>query len=218
MAEFGKRNRAGGVQVDSKPDAAPADLATAIEVVKTGKLPRWANVGPIRLVLAALFAAGMLLFIVRSYGGDVLRDHRLAGTWQTAYDLEVLEGGCTTYQFVATICDTKLKALAEPDRSPLEVGFLMLFTGGGGESIVPVRSTVDPSAVSIAYAAETELTNRTMTFIAVSFIFAAMFLGCVSSLLRGKYRGGAAHRALIAGFAELKARVESPGADPRAAA
>jgi hypothetical protein len=53
---------------------------------------------------------------------------------------------------------------------------------------------------------------------AVTLIFAFMFWACVKSLLRGQYEGGAAHRALLAGFAELKARMESAPADPRAAA
>jgi hypothetical protein len=42
---------------------------------------------------------------------------------------------------------------------------MMLFSGGGGEALVPVRSTADRTAVSIYYAAETKLLNRTLSFI-----------------------------------------------------
>jgi len=52
---------------------------------------------------------------------------------------------------------------------------LMLFAGGGGEALVPVRSTADRSAVSIFYAAETKLWNRTL-----SFVFSAGILALFS--------------------------------------
>ena len=74
--------------------------------------------------------------------------------------------------------------------------------------LVPVRSTTDRSAVAIGYAAETKLMNRTMTFIGLAGVLAAMFIGLVNSLATGHYKGGAAHLALLAGIAELKARAE----------
>ena len=218
MAEFGKRNAAVGVSTYSKPGDAPADLASAIEVVKTGKLPYWTTVGPMRLVFLLLAVGAVFWFMILPRASDILRDHRLAGTWQPAYDLEAIDGKCTVYQLVFTDCEAKIISLSEPNRAPIEVRFEMAFSGGGGESMVPVRSTVDPSAVTIAYAAETKLMNRTLTFIGVTFSFALVFFAGVRGLLRGRYKGGAAHRALLAGFAELKARVESANADPRAAA
>lgn len=218
MAEFGKRNAAVSVSTYSKPRAAPADLATAIEVVKTGKLPYWTKFGPIRFLLVALIAVGGFWLVILPRAGDIIRDHRLAGTWQPAYDMKAVDGKCTVFQLVITNCNAKIISLAEPNRAPLEVGFVMAFSGGGGESMVPVRSAVDPSAVTIAYAAETKLMNRTLTFIGLAFTFAMMFFASLGALLRGRYKGGAAHRALLAGFAELKARVESAKADPRAAA
>ena len=48
----------------------------------------------------------------------------------------------------------------------------MLFAGGGGEALVPVRSTADRTAVSIFYAAETKLWNRTLSFIIAAGILA----------------------------------------------
>jgi flagellar biosynthesis protein FliQ len=53
----------------------------------------------------------------------------------------------------------------------------MLFTGGGGEALVPVRSTTDRTAVSIFYAAETKLWNRTLSFVSVAGIL-ALFSVC----------------------------------------
>ena len=216
MAEFGKRKSASTANPYSRPAAAPADVAAAVAVVKTGRLPYWAQVGPLRIIFILLAAAGGFWFMVLPYAGELIRDHRLAGTWQPAYDLQVIEGKCTRYNFVVTICGARIKSLAEPDQTPLAIGYVMAFSGGGGEILVPVRSTVDPSAVAIAYAAETKLLNRTLTFIVLAGGFAAMFLAGVGALLRGRYVGGAAHRALLAGFEELKARVETAQADPRA--
>jgi hypothetical protein len=51
---------------------------------------------------------------------------------------------------------------------------MMLFSGGGGEAMVPVRSTTDRAAVSIFYAAEAKLLNRTL-----SFIFSAGILALI---------------------------------------
>jgi hypothetical protein len=58
---------------------------------------------------------------------------------------------------------------------------MMLFSGGGGEAMVPVRSTVNRAAVSIHYSAETKLWNRTLSFIASTVIlvlFCFVFLTC----------------------------------------
>jgi hypothetical protein len=218
MAEFGKRNAPGATRAHGGPQAAPADLAAAIEVVKTGKLPYWANIGPLRLLLVFLGALAWFWWLVLPYGGPVLRDYRLAGTWQPAYDMRVVAPKCTRYNLSLTICSATLQSLAEPNQPPIPVDYMMAFSSGGGERLVPVRSTADPSAVSLAYAAETQLTNRMLTFLAIAFGAVMVVLTTGSALLRGRYQGGAAHRALVAGFVELQARVEAGAAPPRASA
>jgi len=216
MAEFGKRNVAGGARAHERPEAAPADLAAAIAVVKTGKLPYWAKMGPLRLVIVLVAAIGWFWWLILPYGGAVLRDVRLAGTWQPAYDIQIVAPKCTRYNLTLTICSATLKSLAEPDQAPVAVDYMMLFKSGGGERLVPVRSTVDPSALTIAYPAETLLTNRLLTFLVIAFGVAVIVLAAGASLLRGRYVGGAAHRALLAGFAELQARADKAAAAQRA--
>jgi hypothetical protein len=223
MAEFGKRRVAGDARAYSRSTAvaaAPtADVVGALAAIQTGKMPYWANTGPLRIVFILLLVAVTFWFLVLPYAGDVVRDHRLAGTWQPAYDMQVLDGKCTRHNFILTTCEAKIKSLADPNAAPLPHSFMMLFTSGGGEPLLPVRSTVDPSALSIAYAAETELLNRTLTFIFMSAFSVLLFIGGVNELLRGRYAGGAAHHALLAGFEELKARVESARqGEPRATA
>ena len=127
---------------------------------------------PFRWLIGLLACGAGLYGLFVSYGPDVLRDHRLAGTWQPAYDLQATEGKCERTNFVITRCSVKIKSVAKPDQAPTAHSFLMLFTGGGGEALVPVRSTTDRTAVSIFYAADTKLWNRTLSFISAAGILA----------------------------------------------
>jgi hypothetical protein len=120
---------------------------------------------PIRWLIVLLACGAMFYGLVVSYGPDILRDHRLAGTWQPAYDLQAMEGKCERKNFVITFCSAKIRSVANPAQAPTTHRFMMLFSGGGGEALVPVRSTKDRSAVSIHYAAETKLLNRTLSFV-----------------------------------------------------
>ncbi len=109
-----------------------------------------------------------------------MRDHYLSGTWQPAYDLRTLDGKCERTNFVITTCTAKIKSVAMPDQAPISHSFLMLFSGGGGEILVPVRSTKDRTAVSIFYSAETKLWNRTFSFV---FMTGALFLFGFTALM-----------------------------------
>ncbi len=244
MAQFGKRGLAQRVNASRGPAAptqrnavastriaepaaanasAPnsptsADVAVAIEAIATGKLPFWAVTGPLRLIFTAVAGAlGLWLFIL-PYTGDLLRDYRLAGTWQPAYDLQVVDGKCTRYQFVLTVCDAKIRSHAEPNRPPVAAGFIMALSRPDGEFAVPVRSRVDPSKVAVAYAAETKTFNRTLTLLFFVACFAALILVIIQALLRGRYIGGAAHRRLMVALEDAKTRVETMQAAPRATA
>jgi hypothetical protein len=215
MAEFGKRNAVGGGAARSQFQAAAADLHT---VVNTGKLPAWTRLGFLQLVIFMLALPAVIYWGFLPYAGDILRDHRLAGSWRTAYDLQALDGHCTRHQFLLTNCSAKIKSLAEPDQKPVQVDFMMGFVSGGGEAMIPVRSTRDSSVVSIGYAAQTELWNRTLTFLVMIGAMSAMFLATVRALLRGRYNGGAAHLELLAGLASLQRKPDAEPADRRLAA
>ncbi len=127
---------------------------------------------PFRSLIASLACGAVLYGLLVSYGPDLLRDHRLSGTWQPAYDLRAVDGKCERSNFVITFCSAKIKSVAKPEQAPIDHRFMMLFTGGGGEALVPVRSTADRTAVSIFYAADTKLWNRTLSFISALGIMA----------------------------------------------
>lgn len=208
MPEFGKRTAFSHAASPGRPGA-QANVDAALAVVKAGKLPAWTTASPLKLVIGLLAVGAGLCFFAVTYGGDLVRDIRLAGTWQVAYDLRAVNGSCTRHNFVVTRCSVKIQSIAEPNQAPVTSEFMMLFSSGGGELLVPVRSTTNPSAVAIGYATETKLFNRTMTFLGLTGTFALIFIGLVGALGSGRYRDGAAHRALLAGIGELQARTES---------
>jgi hypothetical protein len=161
---FGKRQHGVGAATQTL-NAGPAVTSSRVanEMAQGGHPFRW-------FILLVACAAGLYFQFV-NYGPDLVRDHRLSGTWQPAYDLQVTEGKCDRINFVVTMCNAKIISVARPDQAPISHSFLMFFSSGGGEALVPVRSTKDRSAVSIFYPAETKLWNRTL-----SFIFAAGML------------------------------------------
>jgi len=136
---------------------------------------------PFRWLIALIACGAMLYGLVASYGPDIVRDHRLAGTWQPAYDLRATDGKCERTNFIITFCNAKIKSVARPDQAPVDHRFMMLFSGGGGEALVPVRSTRDRAAVSIFYSAETKLWNRTLSFLSAAVmltLFSLIALAC----------------------------------------
>ncbi len=195
-----------------------ASVTAALDVAKTGKLPPWTKFGPIRLVISMAGVAAFFYFLLLPVGSDVLRDHRLAGSWRPAYDMQATDGHCKSYWFLLTDCTAKIISVAEPDQPAVASHFIMSFASGDGERLVPVRSTVDPSVVTIGYAAETKLWNRTLSFVAWTFFAGLAFYSMARLLMSGRYKGGAAHRELMAGLTELTARAGSAPDNPPAAA
>lgn len=139
---------------------------------------------PFRWFIALLACIGALYGLVTSYGPDILRDHRLARTWQPAYELRTTDGKCERINFVITFCSAKITSAARPDQAPTTHRFMMLFSGGGGEALEPVRSAKDRTAVSIFYAAETKLWNRTLSFLFAAGILALFNLIALACFCR----------------------------------
>jgi hypothetical protein len=158
---FGKRQSG----IGATAPAFNVDMSAAPAAGQAATETAGATGSPLRWLLVLLACGGMLYGLFASYGPDLLRDHRLAGTWQPAYDLRAIDGKCERTNFVITFCTVKIGSVARPDQAPTTHKFMMLFSGGGGEALVPARSTTDRSAVSIFYAAEAKLWNRTLSFV-----------------------------------------------------
>jgi len=217
MAEFGKRKSPGKPAGQAASPTQQPDVAEALKALKQGRLPPWTKAGPAQLLIGVVFVAAVFVFAFLPAGPDIWRDHRLAGTWRPAYELQARDGRCTTYEFVLTSCSASIVSMAEPDAAAKDVSFLMLFTTGAGESLTPVRSTLDPSAVTVGYAAETELWNRTLTFVLFCASLILAVYAMLRALVRGQYKGGSQHLALLAGLETLKTG-DAPAEAPRMAA
>ena len=220
MAEFGRRGAGAarpGMAARSAgptPVATPEAMAAAAEAIAKGKMPVWTNAGPVKNVIFALSLLGVLFYIAYAYGGGLLRDHRFSGTWQPAYDLQATGGHCRRVQLLLTFCSANITSLAESEKAPAGYDALMGFVSGGGERLDVMRSTRDPSAVTIAYFAENELANRTVTFLLVELGCVAAIWSVALSLRRGRYKGGAQHLQLLAALAALQARMDREAAPP----
>ena len=165
---FGKRQSGAGAAAQALHTGTTATSSRLAGELKGPSPLRW-------FILLVACAAGLYYQFV-NYGPDLVRDHRLSGTWQPAYDLQATEGKCERFNFVITTCNAKIKSVARPDLAPITYSFLMFFSSGGGEALVPVRSTKDRSAVSIFYAADTKLWNRTLSFILAAGMLALLDL------------------------------------------
>jgi hypothetical protein len=173
---FGKRQAGVSAAAFNANPAAASGHAVTENAAPTGH--------PIRWLLILLACGTMLYALVVSYGPDILRDQRLAGTWQPAYDLQAMEGKCERRNFVITFCSAKIRSVANPSQAPTTHRFMMLFAGGGGEALVPVRSTTDRAAVSIHYAAQTKLWNRTLSFVFSAGLLALFTIGALFACWR----------------------------------
>ena len=181
--------------------SAPDDLELLSKqdraAIAKGVMPVWANMGLWQLLGLVALTTMLVLAAVLYYGPDVVRDHRLAGTWKPAPELRAADARCKTYAFVVTDCSVKLRHVSgrEPERS---VSFLMFFNSGDGAPVAAVRSKSAPRAVSVGYAANDVLLNRTLSLTLGAAFFAWLTWLFVEGLLKGRYRGGKAHIALLA--------------------
>ncbi|CCD95324.1 hypothetical protein BRAO375_4150007 [Bradyrhizobium sp. ORS 375] len=174
---FGKRQSGMGASARTYNPGMAAEISPVATQAPSPAEAAPAKGSPIRWAIVMLACGALLYGVLISYGPDLRRDRRLAGTWQPAYDLRATEGKCKRRYFLVTTCEAKIASIAQPDKAPMSIEFFMLFSGGGGEALVPVRSTVDRAAVSIYYAAETKLWNRTLSFVFGTVTLALMMVG-----------------------------------------
>ena len=206
MAQFGKRGVIGGARPPLSPQPAAVATMAAPTPTQSAGARTEAMAGMFRTAIFLLLAGAAYWFLILPYAGGVVRDLRLSGTWQPAYDMQVVDGRCKRYNFVITLCSARMKSRARPDLPPTSVDYMMAFVRGA-EPLVAVRSTRDTSAVSIGAAADRHLVNRTLTFLFLTGVFIAIFLVC-GLLMLAAGNGRAADREAASGAGDMK------GAEP----
>lgn len=206
MGEFGKRTggarngearqSAFGVPQQATPALSDVLTRSDLKALEKGQLPAWTNIGRFQLIGMVLFIIAMVMGAVGYYGPGVARDLRYAGTYNVAYDLRATEGNCTRYSFLVTLCSAKIQPVgrAEP---PVTTEYLMFFRSGGGEIMIPVRSTANANAVGIQYAVSDVLLNRTLSLLGLAIVFSWVSWTLFQRVRRGRYQGGSAHAAIL---------------------
>jgi hypothetical protein len=206
MGEFGKRTvnatqgaplrHASDVPRQSTPAWSDQLSRRDLKSLEKGQLPAWTNMSRLKLLGMALFVVAMVLGAVGFYGPELARDLRHAGTFRVADDLRATDGKCKRYVFLVSFCSAKISSIVN-DRSTSSTEFLMFFHSGDGAAMIPVRSSVDASAVGIQYAVSDVLLNRTLSLLGIALFFswiAWIFLDCVR---KGRYQDGPAHEAVM---------------------
>jgi hypothetical protein len=221
MGDFGKRtvNATQGATLRHAPDtsrqSAPvwSDQISSrdLKALEKGQLPAWTNMSRMKLLGMAFFVVAMVAGAVALYGPEVVRDLRYAGTFSVAGDLRATEGRCKRYVFLVTLCNAKIQSVLN-ERSTSSTEFLMFFRSGDGEQLIPVRSSVDASAVGIQYAVSDVLLNRTLSLLGVILFFSWIVWLFLDLVRKGRYKDGPAYDAIMQYVA-----LHSPPADAEAA-
>jgi len=205
MGEFGKRtvNATQGATLRHASDA--PRLGTPVwsdqisrrdlKALEKGQLPAWTNMSRLKLLSFALFIAAMVLGAVAFYGPELARDLRYAGTFRVADDLRATEGACRRYVFLVTPCRAKIHSVRN-EQSTNSTEFLMFFRGGDGVEMIPVRSSVDASAVGLQYAVSDVLLNRTLSLLGIILFFSWIAWTFLDGVRKGRYKDGPAYEAV----------------------
>jgi len=167
-----------------------------LKTLEKGQLPAWANMSRAKLLGLALFVMAMVFGAVAFYGPEVVRDLRYAGTFRVADDLRATEGRCKRYMFMVTFCSAKIHSVRN-ERATNSTEFLMFFRGGDGADLIPVRSTVDATAVGIQYAVSEVLLNRTLSLLGIALFFSWIAWTLLDHVRQGRYKDGPGYEAVM---------------------
>ena len=225
MGEFGKRTanamqgatlrHASDAPRQSTPQSTPvwSDQISSrdLKALEKGQLPAWTNLSRLKLLGMAFFVVAMVVGAVALYGPEVMRDLRYAGTFRVADDLRATEGRCKRYMFLLTLCNAKIQSVKNQS-STTSSEFLMVFRSGDGEAMIPVRSSVDASAVGLQYAVSDVLLNRTLSLLGIILFFGWVTWLFLDLVRKGRYKDGPAYEAVMQYVA-----LHSPPADAEAA-
>jgi hypothetical protein len=205
MGEFGKRtvNATQGATLRHASDAPRQSTPVwsdqisrrDLKALEKGQLPAWTNMSRLKLLGFAFFVAAMVLGSVAFYGPELVRDLRYAGTFRVADDLRATDGRCKRYVFLVTFCSVKIHSVRN-ERSTSSTEFVMFFRSGDGAEMIPVRSTVDASAVGIQYAVSDVLFNRTLSLLGIILSFGWIVWAFLDCIRKGRYKDGPAHEAV----------------------
>ena len=111
------------------------------------------------------FALGLCAFAFLTYSAvpGLLQDTAHRGYWQPTQEWAAEKAKCTRYTFVVSNCSVTAVRLSSPSVEKRHLDYFT-FANWGGESVAFVRSTKDPSVITLRSAAD-GLFGRWMFFL-----------------------------------------------------
>jgi hypothetical protein len=111
------------------------------------------------------FALGLCAFAFLTYSAvpGLLKDTAHRGYWQPTHEWAAEKAKCTRYTFVVSNCSVTAVRLFSPSAEKRHLDYFT-FANWGGESVAFVRSTKDPSVITLRSAAD-GLFGRWMFFL-----------------------------------------------------
>lgn len=143
MTAFGKRQTSASATDPSKAEM--ADVAKGN--VSSGMDMSFAQLAGLIIVLPLL-----IYYVCTHYGTGLVRDIWYANSFVEAPELQRVKAECRRHSFLLTECTIQFKSVDEAGEPTFDVAFAELLRWSTTTPVVPVRSTVNPSVVSIDYA------------------------------------------------------------------
>ena len=195
---FGRRDvpRGGTIQRASPVKRAPVVSAPAAAYEAAAEParvpsspPHWVQVSLSKTVLCIFFFAAMIGLLVHLQAPSLMRDVRLAGTYEIDLLVEVNHGKCEGYTIIH-FCDVSLTWDDNGTAVTEDTRFIVTAFSVGRQPLIPVRSSADPQAISVDYAVNGALQNRVWSFLFWVGVCAAGMITMIVRLLTGRYQGG----------------------------
>lgn len=153
--------------------------------------PHWVQHSLSKTVLCIFFFAAMIGLMVHLQAPSLMRDVRLSGTYGIDPLIEVNHGTCKGYA-ILHFCDVSLTWDDNGTAVTENTNFIVTAFSLGRQPLIPVRSSVDPQAISVDYAVNDALQNRVLTLLFLMGLCVSGMVLLIAQLVRGRYQGGAA--------------------------
>jgi hypothetical protein len=171
------------------------DTARVREAPERGKPPFWRSDGSVSLALLSILFAGLLYAEIRYNDIELVRDIWLAGTWEPAPDMRIIDNKCELDLnksigddiFFLRNCAVVIEPRSGQSWTGFKSRFKVAFTTVANMPALPVRSRLDPTAIAVNYAVNDLLLNRILTSFVLMGSYITVLIALVTRLFKGEY-------------------------------
>ena len=172
--------------------ASTAPAEAAIDAPPQENPPYWVAQTLGQQFWGVVIFAGFLAALCFLEVPHLMRDVRLASTYEIDPSVKINRGECTGYTFIHA-CNVTYQW--EDDKATTisgETRFLVTALSMDRQPLIPVRSSAEPGAVSVLYATDDGLQNRIYSMLFWAGLCVLAIVALFVRILRGRYTGGAA--------------------------